>query len=161
MNNIIEKLQEIQTKEVKRRKEAVKCIEELTEILAPILVDIEGDIVNTEQDYYYGTEAIWIHTWNKEKNKYDFSNSNLYFRYDKHYCDTKTEKEGFYYTEDSLSKLWGVDILDIKGTNFWIAIKEITDWIVNYLPKYIENKDRSRDQRLEKLIKITELLKHN
>lgn len=158
MKNLIERLQEVQTKEVKRKDTAVRCLEELTQILAPIMLEIEGEEVDPPFDHY-STEAIWIPTWNKEKNRYDLSNTSLYFRYDIHNGDYKNEDEGFYIESRQGQPLWGTDLLDVRGTTFWTQVKIITDWVINYLPEYIENKDKSRDKRLEQLEKVISTLR--
>mgnify|MGYP001164751252 CR=1 FL=1 len=161
--NVVEKLIEVQEKERKRRDTAVKYLEELVEILEPVFLEIEGESLESDMiDAEMETDAIWIPIWDKEKGKYSAINSDLYFRYNNHYGTNDTENPGFYVSTNYL-KVWGENLLDIKGDEFWIKLKRITDWMVNYLPDYLENKDKNRDERLkgfEKVMKEIEKLKN-
>lgn len=153
--DIIERLVEVQEKEVKRRIKAVEYVEELTEILAPLFLELVGEEVLTPKNYDYETEAIWIPTWNKEVEKYDYTDTILYFRYGAYDLNEyDREYEGFYVEYHEGIKKGGTDLTEIKGSMFWEQIKVITDWLVNYLPSYIQGKDKSRDKRLEQLEKV-------
>lgn len=154
-SNLIEKLQEIQEKEEKRRDVAVKYLEELVELLTPIFYKIEGMSNDIEEEDCVG----WVSIWNKEDNKYSVKNSNLYFRYNIYNEMNGSEYPGFYVSNEY--KLWGKNLLEVQGSAFWVQIKRITDWITNYLPEYFEKKDISRDKRLIEFEQIVKRLKEN
>lgn len=150
--NIVERLVEMQDKEVKRRNDAVEYIIDLEELLSPIFLEIEGEEVITPQNHEIETEAIWIPTWDKERDKYNYNNSVLYFRYGVAYLSEYEEENiGFYVEYHEGVKKGGTELIEIKGSIFWEQIKVITDWLINYLPGYIKNKDESRDKRLVQL----------
>lgn len=155
--NVLEKLQEVANREVKRREQAVKYLEIITESLAEPLDEMLGKNKEyTESDE--GTKVIWIPKFNKEEGKYSYGSTDLYFRYGNHYGENDVETPGFYVS--NCFPFWGKNLLNIKGGKFWTSVKQICDWIENYLPEYIEKHDKSRDKRLEYLKSIAEYMKN-
>lgn len=155
--NVVEKLREVSGREKKRREQAENYLEELTRVLAPVLEEVVGDNV-----YYNGisndnNHTITVRKWNKEKSKY--TDNDLYFRFNEYYNGKDTcEVEGFYVDVNDYMEIWGTNVRELKGVEFWHRVKQITDWISNYLPEYIDNLEKSRDQRYEQLEKIMEAI---
>lgn len=151
--NVFEKLQALTENEVKRRSEAIRCLDILTEKLAdPISELYDSTII----DYDVMTKAVWIPCFSKEKNKYTYEGTSLYYRFDFHYGTKEKEEPGFYISHEY--PFWGKPLYEKKGKEFWQYIKQICDWIGDYLPKYIEQHEKSRNKRLEYLKKVTEYL---
>jgi hypothetical protein len=153
---LLEKLQRISEKEKKRRQDAIKYLEQITDAIAEPLGELfgqlpDGDIEQTS------TEAVWVPRFNKESGEYSFRVTRLYFRYGMHYGQDAREYPGFYINPGCL--FWGEDLTKVKGTLFWEAVKQICDWLTNYLPGYIEKHDKSRDDRFAHLKNITEYIK--
>jgi hypothetical protein len=150
--NIIEKLKITTQREKKRREQAENYLKKLIKILAPELEEILGNNLGD----YFDNHTITIKQWNKEKKKYSYND--LYFRFGEYKSwnngNCNSEYEGFYIDEQRYKELWGTNILELKGIEFWYRIKQITDWSINYLPKYIEEIEKSRKQRFKQLTKI-------
>lgn len=146
--NVLEKLQLVSEREVKRKEQAVKYLEKLTEILAPALREIIGEGLRD-------VKTITILKWDKEKDGYSYND--LYFRHTRHEIQSGTEYPGFYIDEKGYH-LWGKDLTEVKGNEFWQRTKEVTDWISNYLPEYVDKLEKSRDKRYNQLKKLTSVL---
>lgn len=155
--NVIEKLEVVAERERKRREQAENYLEQLTEILAPKLEEIIGNDINDHVDNH----TITVKKWHKEEEKY--GDNDLYFRFGVyeswHNGNCSTEYEGFYINDQQYMELWGTNILDVKGAEFWYRVKQIVDWVNNYLPEYISRNEESRDKRYDQLVKIVETLK--
>ncbi len=147
--DIIRKLKEVQEKENKRRNSAVRYLEKIEKELTPIFQDILGEPTGCD-DY----PCLWIPKYNKDSGKFESKYSMVYFRYYKHITQREDEYPGFYIDKGIDLPVWGISLTEIKGKDFWFYLKQITDWIVDYLPQWIENHDKSRDQRFEVLEKI-------
>ncbi len=152
---LLEKLQAISEKEKKRRAQAVECIERITEAITEPLAELFGQLPDGDIEQS-GTEAVWVPRFNKESGEYSFRVTRLYFRYGMHYGDEAREHPGFYINPQYL--FWGDDLTDVKGAAFWEAVKQICDWLTNYLPGYIGKHDKSRDSRLQYMQEITEYI---
>jgi hypothetical protein len=140
---LLEKLQAISEKEKKRRAQAVECIEQITEAIAGPLNELFG------KELPDATKAMWIPTFDKETNEYSFKTTTLYFRYGAHHGQYDTDDPGFYINPEVL--FWGDNLTEVKGSTFWQSVKQVSDWLTNYLPGYIEKHDKSRDSRLQYL----------
>ena len=79
--------------------------------------------------------------------------TDFYFRYEKHITERKDEDTGFYYSIEY--PLWGTTIEDLKGADFWNAIRCIINW-VPVLVEIIDNRNNSRDQLLS-LVNVDQL----
>jgi len=151
--NVVEKLREVSGREKKRREQAENYLEELTRTLAPELEEVIGDNIHHNGINNDNNHTITVKKWDKEKGKYIAND--LYFRFGEYYNGQDScEVEGFYVDVNDYMELWGVNIIELKGVEFWRRVKQITDWISNYLPEYIDNLENSRDQRHEQLAKI-------
>ena len=146
--NVLEKLQVISEREVKRREQAVGYIEKLTKILAEPLLEIQGE---SEK----GNHIVWIKAWDKESKKYIYSD--MYFRFEEHRANNETEYPGFYISRNDFP-YWGRDLEYVKGKEFWLKVKHITDWANNCLNEYLDNLEKSRERRADQLQKLVEKL---
>lgn len=149
-NTVLEKLVQIQENENKKRQQAIKYLEDLTEILAPQFLEILGRSITDYED----TEALWISVYSKKKEKYTIENSCIYFRYGDHHGTENTEHIGFYISNEYM--FWGKDLTDVKGIDFWRYLKQITDWLTNYVPGWLDSIEKSRNQRFEQFEKIVQ-----
>ena len=155
--DIIEKLQIVTERETKRRQQAVWYLEQIVEDLEPIFLEIVGGDAGNDETY-----AIRIPKFNKKEEKYIYSNSDLYFRYKKviqegNFC-VDVDEVGFHINRHR--PLWGEDLLEIKGIEFWTHVEQINNWLTNYLSTYIENKDESNQKNMDNLEKIIEKLEN-
>lgn len=158
MSNVLELLKIEEEREKKRREKAIGLLDELVEQIAPSIAELEGVREEHSWDDDY---TIIIPKWNKEKGKYIVPTSiydELYFRYETHHGTTEREKIGFYVSRSEIP-VWGTNLNKMKGKNFWKCIKQITDWVENYLAGYVEKHVGSRDKRLYQLEKIVEKLR--
>jgi len=146
--DIIQKLQELQEKENRRRATAVSYLEKLEEELAPMFENIVGE--NTNPEYM---NVLWVAVFDKAQGKYTPKHSSLYFRYTTWRGEKQSEPPGFYidYTRYGV---WGNPLTEVRGKDFWQYLKQVTDWLVDYLPGWIEQNDKSRDQRFERFVNI-------
>ena len=112
-------------KENKRRAQAIKLLEQITEEIAEPLAELLGE--DEYNDVFKG--FIWVHR-------------GLYFRYVEHREEKDVEKVGFYLTDDL--PIWGRPLEDVKGRLFWQYIIEICEWIEN-LPAFIQELDKGRE----------------
>ena len=151
--NVVEKLREVSGREKKRREQAERYLEELTKVLAPELEEVIGDNIHHNGINNDNNHTITVKKYNKDKEKY--MTNDLYFRFGEYYNGHDAcEVEGFYVDINDYMEIWGVNIIELKGVEFWHRVKQITDWISNYLPTYIDNLEKSREQRYEQLAKI-------
>jgi hypothetical protein len=147
---LIAKLEKIAKNEKRRREQAVKCLDQLTETLAEPLSILFGANSSVGDSGPMGITTIWI----PEYDQFLVDHTKLYFRHGTHHGDNTVEYPGFYLSSGSFT--WGDDLTHVKGRIFWKAIDQICDWLTNYLPDYIDRHDLSRDERLQHLQKIAE-----
>lgn len=147
MTNLIilqEKVQGMLEGERKRRETAIKFLNELQEILEPVVETVWG--VGETKDV---EGATWIRNKKDRQNK----NTGFYFRYNIHYGDNRKEHVGFYEVDNMYGMpAWGNDVTDLKGADFWNAIRCVVNWIP-VLIETIDNRNESRD-RLMTLVNI-------
>jgi hypothetical protein len=139
MKTLQEKVQGMLEGETKRRETALKFVNEISEILQPIAKDIWGEGAEPH------TNIVWLSRKEKDKREY----TDFYFRYDEHKTRDGWEYNGFYYDPNS-SGVWGKDIIDLRGTEFWVAIRTIIEWIP-YIAELIDSRSESREQLLAKI----------
>ncbi len=137
----IKKLKEISKKEVKRRSQAIKLLEKITEELSHPLEELLGDVYYEE--VFNG--FVWIHR-----------GRGLYFRFKEHREKQDREEIGFYITTNELP-IWGSPLEEIKGKIFWQSVVKICEWIEN-LPTFIEEHASGRENTLSYLKKIAECI---
>lgn len=142
--NALDKLIEIQKRNEKNKETAINLLLDIENILIPFF----EDFYDTKNDFVDEPKSICIHTWNKQKGKYT-CNETLYFTFSPFY------KRGFQVVLSNT--LEHVSVLE--GDDFWIKIKEITEWLEKGLLLYLEKNMKSRDQRVERLQKFIEKLK--
>lgn len=142
MTNLIqlqEKVQGMLDGEKKRRETAYKLIDQLQEILIPVAEDIWGTGEADEVDH-----MIWVRNKNKEgQNKA----TDFYFRYVIHETQTRDEYPGFY-SADFNYPIWGVELKELKGSNFWNGMRCVINWIPVLL-ETIKKRNESREQLLK------------
>ena len=139
MKNLQEKVQAMLDGETKRRETALKFINEVSKILIPAAKDIWGEGSENHPN------IVWISRKGKEKREY----TDFYFRYGEYRGTNNNEFEGFYYDTNSMG-IWGTDIIDLKGTEFWAAIRTIIEWIP-YVAELIDSRSASREELLRKI----------
>jgi len=127
----LEKLKGLCKERKKRRKKAIKLLEELEQELAYPLSVIIGDECYKE----IFTGHVWV-------------NNGLYFRYKEHREKEFKEDVGFYITEDEIDGLpiWGVPLEDVKGRLFWQCVSDICRWAENVLPTIMEAAKEKREE---------------
>jgi len=143
MNDLQDRVQKILKVEAKRRDIALKWVCEIKDILLPISEDIWGTGEN------FGgipSSTITLTEFNKDKKEEDTS---IYFRYN-NYDIIETEYVGFYDNSFTNCNLWGKSLEDLRGKDFWYAIKVILGWI----PQVIEAMDKREERRNALLAKI-------
>lgn len=146
MKTLQEKVQTMLEGERKRRKVAIKFIESITEILVPVAEDIWGD-----NDQGMTKNSVWISKDEKGQRKY----TDYYFRY----SESKHESEGFYFSSESIAD-FGVNIKDLRGADFWSAIRIIYDWVF-YVMDLMESRSDGREKLLDKIKRLGETLNGN
>ncbi|MFA5764481.1 MAG: hypothetical protein WC915_06765 [archaeon] len=122
--------------ETKRRETALQFITEVTEILLPVAKDIWGK-GNSE----LSPNVVWINR--EEKGKREFTD--YYFRY----AENKNENEGFFFDPNDCGT-WGTLIEDLRGSDFWSAIRAIIEWIP-YVSELMDTRSASREELLSKI----------
>lgn len=142
MTNLVvlqEKVQAMLDGEKKRREKALKFLDEFQAILEEVAEDIWG----TGNSEYKGT--VWVRNKKNDKNEV----TNFYFRFIEHEGNNRYECNGFFESGYDCSgyeyPLWGEEIKDLKGSNFWNAIRCIMDWIP-VLIEVIDNRSESRNK---------------
>ena len=145
LENLQVKVQSMLDGEKKRREVALK----FTNVLHNILIDVAENIWGSgESNYFDGTATVRIKDKEGKNKPTDF-----YFRFNKHITEHKDEDTGFYYSFEY--PLWGTDIVNLKGADFWNAIRCIIN-CVPVLVEIIDNRDNSRDQLLS-LVNVDQL----
>lgn len=123
--------------EKKRREIALKFISELQEILEPVAETVWGSGEVEESG-----KAAWIRNKIEGQNK----KTGYYFRYGTYSGSNNKEYIGFYEINSMYGlPLWGNDLTDLKGADFWNAIRSIVNWI-SVLIETIDNRNNSRDK---------------
>ena len=141
MTNLQEKIEKMLHGEQKRREVALKFLDELTENLKSVSMEMYGE---SGKHHAEPSPAVWV--W-KEKDGKSIE-TNIYFRYDTHYGEKDSEGCGFYFSKGD--PYWGKDIAEEKGKDFWWALRTIIEW----LPLFgadIEKKIESRNTIAKKL----------
>lgn len=141
MTNLVqlqEKVEAMIQGEKKRRETALKFLEQLQKILKPVAEDIWGEGEGREIK-----DIAWI------RNKKDGKNiaTNYYFRYDSFTNNNeRNEWEGIYKADlDYCIPVWGTEVEELRGKDFWNAIRCIIEWIP-ILIETLDNRNNSRDQ---------------
>lgn len=120
--------------EKKRREIAIRFLEELGNLLQPVGEDLD----NNGDRMFIGTINFTIVP-------------KVYYRYKKHVGASAVEKPGFYFSEDGFP-LWGEPLEEIKGDDFWNAVKTI----IENIPKLAQKLEKKQEVR-EKLLSLINL----
>lgn len=120
------KVQSMLDGEPKRRAIALQFVEKVTEILAPV-----ADSIFMRCREFGGVKAF---------------GRDLYFRWETHYGASETETIGFYVKYDEYP-VWGQDLSSVKGTEFWLAIRDIVEFI-EIVSEKIDEKEAAREKLL-------------
>lgn len=143
MTNLVvlqEKVQMMLDGEKKRREIACKFLNELESILLDVAEDIWGTGDNAE---FSG--SVWVRTKKDNKN----IATSIYFRFIEYEGERQDEDTGFYESDAFVGgyeyPLWGKDIKEMNGSDFWNAIRIIIEW-VTILIETIDNRNESRDK---------------
>lgn len=147
MTDLKERVQRMLDGENKRREVALKFINEVEKVLLPVAEDIWGTGDNFDS---IPSNAIILTKIDKEGKKKD---TEIYFRYVEFRGTTDNEWTGFYDGTNTYMNVWGKDIAELRGKDFWYCIQIIIDWIPQVI-EAMEKRQISRDQLLSK-IKIT------
>ena len=139
--NILEKLQIISKREVKRREQAVNYLKKLTLILAPAFEEIIGEDISD------GNSILTTY------------HNDMYFRYIEYYNSDNMEDIGFF-VDQSGHNVWGTDLEEIRGSEFWYRIEQVIDWVNYYLPEFINDLEQNRERRSEQLEKLVKNLQN-
>ena len=136
MEQLQEKVNEMLNGEKKRREIALKWLEKVTETIKPVCFELYGNANKTDNIYHDDTNAVWLRI-NNERKKY-------YFRYGDHWGENpRNEGPGFY---GSISEpYWGDPVEDMKGSDFWEAIRTIMRWLPE-LQNLIDAKQQNREE---------------
>ena len=138
--NPIKKLKELSKKEVKRRAQAIKLLEQIEQELAPALEEILG---GDEYDEEVPEGFVWL-------------KKGLYFRYMQHDGEIQSERIGFYLTDDGLPA-WGSPLENLKGRFFWEYVSYVCEWVEN-LPTHLQKYDKHAESSFSYLKKIAEAI---
>lgn len=135
------KVERMLNEEQKRREVAIKWLQEITEILSKVAPDIWGDGEQNpfELEENSGIKAVFL------------GKQHLYFRYGAYrFRENKSfEDTGFYYGTIGWD---GKNVIDLRGSEFWWAIRTILEWIPDVL-ELMEEKEISREELLEKIVR--------
>ncbi|NNG67534.1 hypothetical protein [Caldanaerobacter subterraneus] len=122
--------------EKKRREIALKFLDELGNLLQMVGEDLD----NNGDRMFKGTINFTIIP-------------KVYYRYEKHVGKDAVEETGFYFSEDGYP-VWGEPLEDIKGEDFWYALKVIIENIPKLVHK-LEKEEKVRD-KIVSLINLKE-----
>lgn len=129
--------------EKKRREFVYQYLNKLTEILA------HEDIWGTPGKLHPGdTGSIVVTRYNAEGKKIS---TNIYFRYVPHKGEKTDEQPGFYDSKGGYT-LWGTELEDMYGANFWLSIR----WVMEWVEKTVFPELKKREVRREETVKIIE-----
>ena len=124
--------------EKKRRQVAIEWLERVTEALTEPCVEVLGDMGT-----YVGYDVFAVSIWDTNpagEKQY----KNVYFRYE--------NGIGFYIDNESDELLqFGEPLENIKGANFWAALKKIINWLP-LIEADLEKRSNSRQLIIEKLL---------
>lgn len=146
IQKLCEKVEAMLDGEKKRREVALRFVQELTEIMVEVAPDIWGEevIVWVKEEGFTPFMYFRPHVRSKQMHKRDYDqNCDTYYEY--------TEYEGFYVTDSD--ECFGEDnfnIEDLRGSEFWKAIREIIEWIPRVM-ETIDERQASRDKLLSLL----------
>ncbi len=138
-----EKIEKMLDGEKKRREVALKFIEEFQSILQNVAETTWGN--GDSEEFMY---TAWVK--NKENGKNQ--RTDYYFRYKLWEGSNTKEYSGFYKTKSGYS-VWGTEVVDLKGADFWDFVRCVINWIP-ILIEIIERRNESRDQLLGLLNKV-------
>ncbi|MEQ6359436.1 hypothetical protein V7D15_06965 [Thermoanaerobacter thermohydrosulfuricus] len=122
--------------EKKRREVAIKFLEKLGDLLQ----EVGEDLDNNSDRIFKGTINFTVIP-------------KVYYRYEKHVGKDASEEVGFYFSEDGYP-VWGEPLEEVKGADFWNAIKAIIENIPK-LAQRLEDEEKVRE-RLVSLINLKE-----
>lgn len=122
--------------EKKRREVAIKFLEKLGDLLQ----EVGEDLDNNADMIFKGTINFT-------------AVPKVYYRYKKHIGKDANEEVGFYFSEDGYP-VWGEPLEEVKGEEFWNAIKIIIESIPK-LAQRLKEKEEVRE-RLVSLINLNE-----
>jgi hypothetical protein len=143
MKTLEKKVEAMLNGEKKRREVAIQWLGKVEAILIPVAPDIWGD--GKTNDHTAATPV-------KNQENTDTVYYMYYFRYEKHEGEYDTEYTGFYYGAmyDNDDCVWGQPVAELKGTDFWHAIRTIVEWIP-VVEKLLDEKSQSREKLCELL----------
>lgn len=134
------KVQSMLDGEKKRREVGIEFINKVAEIMEDVATDIWGTGSNCEFE-----NIVWLTRINKEGKKQE---TTIYFRWEEHNTQNGCEEVGFY---DSIEyPVWGTDVTEQKGADFWYAVQVIKDWIPQVI-EMIDKREKSRQTLLDLL----------
>ena len=124
--------------EKKRREVALRFADKIYEIIVPVAGEIWGNGDG-------GIEMPGMVFVRNAKNQ----ETALYFRYISwDGCNDRYESGGFYCNEkSSVPEVWGEAISQLRGSDFWWAIRTIVEWIPRVI-ELMEKKETSRQKLL-------------
>jgi len=149
MTNLVDlqdKIQKMLNGEKKRKEVALNFLKEFENILEEVAESVWGS--GECEDYIYTT---WVRNKKSGQNKA----TDYYYRYKIWEAEEEEEDEypGFYKSESGYTT-WGKQVEDLKGGDFWDAMRCIIEWIP-VLVEIIDGRNESRNQLLG-LINIKE-----
>lgn len=142
-NNLQSKVQFMLDGETKRRATALRWVTEVIEAILPAAEPLWG---SGESDFSrIGNGSVSL----KSKDRFDVGD--LYFRFipATPVVDGDTEDVGFY-VDQSGYRIWGTPISDLKGSDFWWAVRSIMEW-VPVVTQMLDEKGLSRDKLVERM----------
>lgn len=142
MNNLQEKVQAMLAGETKRRATALRWITEVIEAILPAAETLWG---SGERDWTCtGNGTISI-------TKTTAGIGNLYFRFIQSESTANGEAEGVgCFIDQTGNRVWGTAISELKGSDFWWAVRSIMEW-VPVVTQMLAEKGLSRDKLIEKM----------
>lgn len=138
LTTLEERVQRMLNGEKKRREIAISFINGVRDIL----VDVAPDIWS-EGDSWIHENVIWVTKINKENKK---QNTSIYFRWKEHRINGNSEEEGFYSSIEY--PVWGKEIEELRGSDFWGAIGVIKDWVPQVI-ELIDIREKSRQALID------------
>ncbi len=143
--NTLDKLIDMKKRNDRNREVTLEYLTDIENILSPFFLDF----YNGKNDFPAEPQSICIKTWDKEKRKY-ICKGDLFFIY-----NPIKKPKGF-----SIVFMNDLEhVSSLKSEDFWIKVKEITEWLEKGLILFLEKNMKSKDQRVERLQKFIEKLK--
>jgi hypothetical protein len=131
-----DKIQKMLNGEKKRREIAGEFLNEFKNIL-------QEEVAET----IWGSEDsdVGCVVWVRNKVQGAYQKTDYYYRYDTWEGVNSNECSGFYKEDNTGSPVWGTEIIDLKGADFWAAMRCIIGW-VEVLVEIIDGRNESRDK---------------